>query len=201
MSCEIQETTPPPPLRARKARPPPPPPPSLLSAVVRTQRTAGRRDGGTTGRPITHGPRAYTRRSQSRRKTARAFLVLLSVVVGFSFSTGLGEKKNAPHCKSRNRAVPQVPSSTSPALPPQLPRTTPEALPHHSRTTPAQLPHYSQTTPALLPHCHSAAVRLPLPFWSFWPANSEPGWTRRKNNPLGVLLKPTRPIYVRFCLS
>ena len=29
------------------------------------------------------------------------------------------------------------------------------------------------------------------PFWSFWPAVSEPGWTRRQKAPLGVLLKST----------
>ena len=29
------------------------------------------------------------------------------------------------------------------------------------------------------------------PFWSFWPAISEPGWTRRQKAPLGVLLKST----------
>ena len=28
-------------------------------------------------------------------------------------------------------------------------------------------------------------------FWSFWPAISEPGWTRRQKVPLRVLLKAT----------
>ena len=37
-------------------------------------------------------------------------------------------------------------------------------------------------------------VHLPKqPFWSFWPAISEPGWTSRKKVPLGTRLKSTRP--------
>ena len=57
-----------------EARPPPPPP--LLSAVARTQRRAGRRDGQPHA-----GLAPCTRRSQSGRKTARACLVLLWIFV------------------------------------------------------------------------------------------------------------------------
>ena len=57
-----------------EARPPPPPP--LLSAVARTQRRAGRRDGQPHA-----GLAPCTRRSESGRKTARACLVLLWIFV------------------------------------------------------------------------------------------------------------------------
>ena len=38
-------------------------------------------------------------------------------------------------------------------------------------------------------------------FWSFWPAISEPGLARRKESPIGVWLKSTRPRGVRFYSS
>ena len=77
-----------------------------------------------------------------------------AIVVGFSFSTGLGEKKKTPPlqiAQSRRPAAsfPQYPHTTSSALLPQLSCIAPAQLPHNSRTTPALLPHYSRTTPAL----------------------------------------------------
>ena len=66
-----------------EARPPPPPP--LLSAVARTQRRAGRRDGQPHA-----GLAPCTRRSQSGRKTARACLVLLWIFCPLGRETAPG---------------------------------------------------------------------------------------------------------------
>ena len=44
-------------------------------------------------------------------------------------------------------------------------------------------------------------IRILLPvvsFWSFWPAISEPGWTRRKQVSLRAMLASTRPSYIRI---
>ena len=40
-----------------------------------------------------------------------------------------------------------------------------------------------------------------LLFWSFWPAISKPGWTRRKKVPSGVLLRSTRQCCSLFFLE
>ena len=88
VSCEIQEAAAPSSsARARKARRPTPLPPPL-----RLFERKGRRDGGTAGRPTIRGPRACTRRFQS--KTARACLVVLLWV--FLCPLGLERKKNRP---------------------------------------------------------------------------------------------------------
>ena len=38
------------------------------------------------------------------------------------------------------------------------------------------------------------------PFWPFWPAISEAGWTSRKKVPLGIRLKSARRSHMRISL-